>query len=106
MTKAELLERRLFEAFAPTTLEIINDSHRHAHRGDGESHFRLRVISEHFVGQSRLARHRAVLAALEGLATGPIHSIAIEAYSPEEWRKRDGQGGSSPPCASATKAPD
>ena len=79
---AERIERRLREAFDLETLEVINESHLHAgHAGDdgtGESHFRVRLRSAGFSGQSRLAIHRAVNAALaEELRT--VHALAIDA---------------------------
>ena len=73
-TIAEEITSLLTEAFAPTQLEVINDSAHHAgHSGDdgsGESHFTVVIESEAFAPMSRLARQRAVIAALlAGLET-------------------------------------
>ena len=81
-TMDERIEARLRAAFAPKSLEVINESHLHSgHAGDdgtGESHYRVRIVSEAFAGQSRVATHRAVNAALaDELRT--IHALAIEA---------------------------
>jgi BolA protein len=81
MTVAQLIETRLRAAFAPTRLEVVNDSHRHAgHAGDdgsGESHFRVLIRAPAFAGQSRIARHRAVHQALGDL-TARIHALALD----------------------------
>lgn len=67
---------------APEGLEVINESHRHAgHAGDdgsGESHWRLVIDAPALAGQSRIARHRAVHAALGPAIIGRIHALAIE----------------------------
>lgn len=72
----------LMDAFAPDRLEVVNESHRHAgHAGDdgsGESHFRVAIRAPAFAGQSRLARHRAVHAALGPEIMGRIHALALE----------------------------
>jgi BolA protein len=72
----------LTRAFAPTSLEVINESHRHAgHAGDdgsGESHWRVVIRSDAFDGQSRVARHRAVHAALGEGIIGRLHALALD----------------------------
>lgn len=72
---------RLTEAFAPTRLEVVNESHRHAgHAGDdgsGESHFRVVLRSETLAPMGRVARHRAVHAALGDLTTR-VHALALD----------------------------
>jgi BolA protein len=70
-------------AFTPERLEVINDSHRHAgHAGDdgtGESHWRVVIRAAPLAGLSRVARHRAVHAALGPAIMGRIHALALDA---------------------------
>ena len=72
--------------FAPTDLEIIDESHLHAgHSGHGGAgHFKVRIISEKFTGQPPLARHRMVYAALDTLMKTEIHALGIDAIAPGE----------------------
>jgi len=73
-------------AFAPTVLEVRDDSHRHAgHAGarDGRGHFDVVIASAAFAGMLPLARHRAVYAALGGLMETDIHALSIRASTPE-----------------------
>ncbi len=73
-------------AFAPTVLEVRDDSHRHAgHAGarDGRGHFDVEIVSAAFAGLSPLARHRAVYAALGTLMTTDIHALSIRAGTPD-----------------------
>jgi BolA protein len=69
-------------AFAPTSLAVINESHKHAgHAGDdgsGQSHWRVEIESETFAGQSRIAKHRAVHAALGPDIIGRIHALSLQ----------------------------
>ncbi|GAA3919071.1 BolA family transcriptional regulator [Luteimonas lutimaris] len=72
-------------AFAPTVLEVRDDSHRHAgHAGarDGRGHFDVVIASAAFEGMLPLARHRAVYAALGDLMETDIHALSIRASTP------------------------
>ena len=72
--------------FAPTRLEIIDDSAAHAgHAGAREGgHFRVRIVAEAFRGRSALQRHRLVYEALGDLRDRGIHALNIDAQTPEE----------------------
>ncbi|MDP2086357.1 MAG: BolA family protein [Gemmobacter sp.] len=82
MRVEDRIRRQLSEAFAPSRLEVVNESHRHAgHAGDdgsGESHFRVAIRADAFAGQTRIARHRAVHAALGPELMGRIHALALD----------------------------
>jgi len=84
-TREERLRRRLTEQFAPLQLAIEDESHLHAgHAGaaGGQSHFRVRIVSEAFRGIPAVARHRLVYAALADMLQTDIHALAIEALPP------------------------
>lgn len=75
----------LEQAFSPVSLEVIDDSHRHAgHAGakDGRGHFRVRIVSERFVGTKPLERHRMVYAALGRMMETDIHAVSVVAETP------------------------
>ena len=83
---AATLESRL-APLAPTTLEIRDDGALHVgHAGaaGGAGHFSVTIVSEHFLGMTRLARHRAVLGRVGDLIPFPVHALAIHAYAPGE----------------------
>lgn len=69
----------------PSGLEVINESHMHAgHAGDdgsGESHWRIVIAAAALDGQSRIAKHRAIHAALGPEIIGRLHALAIEIQS-------------------------
>lgn len=90
--RLETIEARLRAALAPVHLEVRDDSGAHAgHAGavGGGSHFSCRVVAESFRGRSLVDRHRAVYAALGDLFAHDIHALAIEAFDPDEWTRRD-----------------
>jgi len=99
MGRRERIIAGLEAAFAPTGLEVVDESHLHAgHAGarpEGETHFRVRITSAAFAGRSRVDRHRLVNAALDAeLATG-LHALSVQALAPGEAvpaRVRRGSG--------------
>ena len=83
----EALAQRL-RALSPSVLSIDDDSPEHAgHIGNtsGGGHFSVTIVSEHFCGLTRLARHRAVLDRVGDLIPNPVHALAIKAYAPDEF---------------------
>lgn len=82
------IEEKLTAAFAPDALIVTDDSALHAgHAGapeGGESHFSVQIVSDAFSGLNRVARHRAVNAALAEELAGPIHALAVKARAPGE----------------------
>ncbi len=78
----QIIEDKLRTAFAPHELEVVDDSESHRGHGGyqegGESHFNVRVRSDHFKGLSRVARHRAVHGALGPDLIGRIHALALD----------------------------
>jgi len=82
------IREKLTAAFAPSRLEVVNESHLHAGHvsspGSGESHFRVTVVSKCFAGKGRLERHRMVNDALRTELAGPVHALAIKALAPGE----------------------
>lgn len=86
MTRIERI-REAMSALQPVTLEVVDDSHKHAgHEGarDGRGHFTVRIVSPVFAGKAPLARHRAIYAALGEMMQTDIHALAIEAKAPGE----------------------
>lgn len=85
-TVAEEMKALLTDTFDPTRLEVINDSAMHSgHAGDdgsGESHFTVVIEAPAFADMTRLARQRAVIAALGDIVGERVHAVAIKASAP------------------------
>ncbi|MBE0315681.1 BolA family transcriptional regulator [Xanthomonas citri pv. punicae] len=85
MSRVEQIRAALQAALAPTELDVVDDSARHAgHAGARDGHFNVRVVSAAFVGKPPLARHRAVYAAVGEMMQTDIHALSIEALAPGE----------------------
>lgn len=82
------IRTKLTDALAPLSLKVIDESHQHAghggHHQDGESHFRIDVVSEAFAGKGRVERHRIVNSLLAEELAGPVHALALTARAPRE----------------------
>lgn len=87
-TIAERIRRKLEAAFDPAELEIEDQSHRHAgHAGwreGGETHFHVRMTSAAFEGQGRVARQRAVYAAIKAEMDERVHALGLTLKAPGE----------------------
>ena len=81
MSVVKIIEKKLQNAFAPTSLEVIDESHLHAgHAGarpGGETHYRVKITSPKFDGLNRLQCHRLVNEVLAEELSGPVHALAI-----------------------------
>ncbi|HXA70408.1 MAG TPA: BolA family protein [Stellaceae bacterium] len=88
MNVAHRIRDKLTSALNPTTLEIVDESHRHAgHAGarpGGETHFRVEVVAAVFQGKSRLERQRLVYAALKEEMSQQIHALSLVTRAPGE----------------------
>ncbi|WP_206203271.1 BolA family protein [Thermomonas sp. HDW16] len=85
--RVERIRSLLTEALNPVSLEVADDSHKHAgHAGarGGQGHFGVDIVSEAFAGKLPLARHRLVYAALGEMMQTDIHALSIRARTPDE----------------------
>ncbi len=84
----ERIESTLKKAFAPTLLEVIDESHLHVghagHKPGQQTHFSVTLISSRFNGLSRLERHRLVYKTLEGELSDGVHALQLKLVSAEE----------------------
>ncbi len=88
MSMQQQIAIKLQQAFSPAHLEVINESHMHRVTPGVESHFKVVLVSEQFVGQRPLVRHRAVNSVLAAELSGVVHALALHTYTPDEWSQR------------------
>jgi BolA protein len=85
MNRSNRIRDILTETFAPSALEIIDDSHKHAgHAGarpEGETHYTVRMVASAFEGMNRVAVQRAVMSALQSEFDLGLHALSIKASS-------------------------
>lgn len=98
------IEAKLRAALAPSALSITDESLKHArHRdrmaaagtddadhgrapmdGQGETHFRISVVSTAFAGKTRIERHRMINDLLADELRERVHALTIKARTPDE----------------------
>jgi stress-induced morphogen len=92
--------KKLEEALTPSSLSIVNESHKHAgHAGnpnkDGdknaETHFRIELVSQAFEGKSLVQRHRMVYQLLSDELNAGLHALALKTTSPAELKLQNNQ---------------
>jgi BolA protein len=86
--RAGRISTALRTAFAPAELRIDDESARHAgHAGaapGGETHFSVTMVTGAFTGVSRVARSRAVHAALKDEFASGLHALSLRIRAPDE----------------------
>jgi BolA protein len=91
MRVTDRIRRKLTEALSPVELDVIDESARHAgHAGarpEGETHFRVRIVSRNFEGLNRIARQRRVHEILADELRTRVHALSIDAKTPGEANK-------------------
>ncbi len=82
----------LQQELGPVFLNVSDFSEKHrGHAGygeKGESHFAVIVVSDGFLGKSRIERQRMIYTALDDMVTnGPIHALTVKALTVDEAQK-------------------
>lgn len=88
MRVAETIKSKLEAAFSPVSLVIEDESHRHAghagSRAEGETHFRVAIVSPVFTGLGRVERQRRVYAVLAEELKARVHALSLSLSAPDE----------------------
>ncbi|KAI1098196.1 bola-like protein [Jackrogersella minutella] len=91
----DAIQAKITEALKPSTLEIFNDSSKHAHHRpmvgstSKETHFRLVITSDAFKSKMQPARHRIIYQLLqdEMAQEGGIHALQLRTMTLEEEQR-------------------
>ena len=91
MDRARWIETTLRTALQPSHVVVEDESALHAgHVGaaSGGGHFRVLIVADAFAGLDRVARQRAVYAALGDAMRSTIHALALRTLTPDEWQSQ------------------
>ncbi|MBE2895999.1 BolA/IbaG family iron-sulfur metabolism protein [Pasteurellaceae bacterium HPA106] len=91
------IETILHAQFAPHFLLVENESHLHSSGKGADSHFRIVLVSDKFVGKRAVARHQSVYQALNQGNNG-VHALSLHTFTVQEWAECEAVI-SSPRCA-------
>lgn len=89
MNLQTLIEKKIIQSISPDFINVENESMNHAVPKNSETHFKVTVISELFSTMPLLKRHRQINKLLEVELEGPIHALAIHAYTNAEWLEKN-----------------
>ena len=82
---SDKIKLKLSEGLDITSLEIIDESYKHAnHAQSNGGHFKVKIISDDFKDKSLIERHRMVYSILDEMIKKEIHAISIEARTTQE----------------------
>lgn len=98
MSKQAELTTRLSQAFAPHFLQVENESHMHSSGRGADSHFKVVLVSDHFEGLSKVARHRKLYQFFSKDLQSGIHALALHLYTIKEWESAGQAFPKSPNC--------
>ena len=97
------IEEKLNASFAPSYLEVLNESDNHNVPPGSESHFKVTIVSNEFESKMLIARHRMINKLLAEELAGAIHALSIHSFTPSEWSEKNQQSRQSPPCLGGAK---
>ena len=75
MVTSESIQRNIEQGMTHSYLTV---------NGDG-THFEAVVVSEEFIGKSRIQRHQRVYQTLGDRMRNEIHALSMKTYTPQEW---------------------
>ena len=80
-----IIKKKLEEKFNPSKLNVIDESHLHAGhvgaRPEGETHFKIEMKSDKFLGMSKINMQREVYKTLELEMKNNIHALSLNLTS-------------------------
>jgi len=97
------IESKLKENFNPSFLQVFNESYKHCVPKNSETHFKVVVVSDSFVGKTPVQRHRTVNAALQEELNSGVHALSIQAKTCQQWEKSQKVIANTPPCLGKSK---
>lgn len=102
MSVQAIIEQKLTQGLNIAQLEIENESHMHSGPAT-ESHFKLVLVSDDFIGKRLVQRHQVIFGLLSNEMSNPIHALSMHLYTTDEWQARQQQVPASPDCMGGSK---
>ena len=83
MGRKERMETVLRQEFAPSVLEIVDESDAHrghaGYRDGGETHYRVRIRAASLGGLGRVERQRCIYRSLSAEFSSGLHALSLDA---------------------------
>ena len=98
MSVEKKIEHTLRDNFDLSHLEVINESHMHS-GSKTETHFKVILVSDEFVGVKLVQRHRKINELLKFELENGAHALSPHLFTKNEWKDKSEYVKDSPPCA-------
>lgn len=102
MHTQSIIISKLNVALSPSHLEVINESHKHSGPRDAETHFKIIIVADAFIGQRSVARHQMIYQTLAAELAANVHALAIHTFTDDEWSAQPSSP-DSPQCMGGSK---
>ena len=93
----EKIEQRLSDNIDCIYLNVLDESPNHGGYDGSVSHIKIIIVSDEFINQSLINRHKLVYKAM-GDFVGKIHAISIVSKTSNQWEESS-EYNDSPECA-------
>ena len=93
---------KLTSTFEPMHIQVLNESYMHSVPVGSETHFKVILAANNFVGKRQVQRHQAIYACLAEELKSGVHALALHTFSPDEWLS-SGIVPASPQCLGGSK---
>ncbi len=81
-----IIEQKLLDNMSLSYLKVLNESYMHNVPEGSESHFKVIAVSNDFIGERLITRHRKINVILADELKNSIHALAIHTYTEAEWQ--------------------
>lgn len=85
MSVEKTIAEKLLKEFAPSHLQVSNESGGHRVPKNSETHFKVTLVSDQFKGLRSVVRHQMVYRILNEELNSGVHALALHTYATEEW---------------------
>ena len=102
MSVQKNIEQLLTDAFAPSYFSVENESNQHNVPAGSESHFKVVIATDQFLGKRSIQRHQAINGILMDIIQNQIHALALHTFTDQEWAE-ESTTPDSPLCLGGSK---
>ncbi|QJC29517.1 BolA/IbaG family iron-sulfur metabolism protein [Enterobacteriaceae endosymbiont of Plateumaris pusilla] len=81
------IKNKLKTIFNPVYLKIDSSNHVHNVIKSFKYHLNIIIVSDNFINQDFITRHRSIYNALTNELINDIHALSLHTYTIKEWKK-------------------
>lgn len=103
MNRRQRIQNILSQALEPTLLEITDESNKHRVPQGLETHIKVLLVSQKFLGLTLIKRHRLVNELVAEEFEKGLHALSLNLLTQSEWDAREQKRTPTPPCRGGEK---